>query len=50
MIPAQVQQKLSKARQFLLASNFAQALPRYEKLSRLCSGDAVIWFEYGNAG
>ena len=49
MIPAQVQQKLSKARQFLLASNFAQALPRYEKLSRLCSGDAVIWFEYGNA-
>src|SRR5438552_3146468 len=27
MMPAQVQQKLRKARQFLLASNFAQALP-----------------------
>src|SRR5439155_4546096 len=41
--------KLRKARQFLLARNFAQALPGYQKLSRLCSGDAVIWFEYGNA-
>ncbi|PYJ81239.1 MAG: hypothetical protein DME22_21640 [Verrucomicrobia bacterium] len=49
MIPAQVQQKLRKARQFLLASNFAQALPRYQKLSQLCSADAVIWFEYGSA-
>ena len=46
---AQVQQKLRKARQFLLASNFAQALPRYEKLSQLCPGDAVVWFEYGSA-
>ncbi len=49
MTPAQVQQKLRKARQFLLASNFAQALPRYQKLSQLCSTDAVIWFEYGSA-
>jgi len=49
MIPAQVQQKLSKARQFLLARNFAQALPRYQKLSQQCPSDAVIWFEYGNA-
>jgi len=31
-IPAHVQQKLRKARQFLLASNFTQALPRYQKL------------------
>jgi len=46
---AQVQQKLRKARQFLLASNFAQALPRYQKLSQLCSADAVISFEYGSA-
>jgi tetratricopeptide (TPR) repeat protein len=49
MIPGQVQQKLRKAQQFLLAQNFAQALPRYEKLSQLCPGDAVVWFEYGNA-
>ncbi len=48
-MPAQVQQKLRKARQFLLASNFAQALPCYQKLSQLCSTDAVIWFEYGSA-
>ena len=49
MLPSHAQQKLRKARQFLLARNFAQALPGYQKLSRLCSGDAVIWFEYGNA-
>ena len=48
MLPSHAQQKLRKARQFLLARNFAQALPGYQKLSRLCSGDAVIWFEYGS--
>jgi len=49
MIPANIQQKFRKARQFLLSQDFAQALPRYQKLSQLCPGDAVIWFEYGNA-
>ena len=44
-----VQKQLSEAREFLLAQNFAQALPRYEKLARLSPTSAVVWFEYGNA-
>ncbi len=32
-----------------MAQDFAQALPRYEKLVRTFPGQAVIWFEYGNA-
>jgi tetratricopeptide (TPR) repeat protein len=49
MIPAQFVPQLNQARQLLLAQKFAQALPRYEKLTRLCPGVAVVWFEYGNA-
>src|SRR5207237_274 len=41
--------KLNEARQFLFSKNFAQALPRYEKLTRQCPGAAVLWAEYGNA-
>jgi tetratricopeptide (TPR) repeat protein len=48
-MPADVQQQLREARDFLLANDFARALPRYEKLTRQCPGAAVIWFEYGNA-
>ncbi len=48
MTPAQLQQRLSEARQLLLAQNFSKALPLYEKLTRDCPDAAVIWFEYGN--
>jgi len=48
MTPAELQKKHNEAREFLLAQNFAQALPRYEKLTRLCPGAAVLWAEYGN--
>src|SRR5262245_30052519 len=43
------QRQHEEARQFLIANDFAQALARYEKLSRLAPGNALIWFEYGNA-
>ena len=43
-----LQQQQHEARQLLLAKQFAQALPRYEKLTRQCPGEAVVWFEYGN--
>lgn len=49
MIPAQFQFQLQQARQLMMEQQFAQALPRYEKLTRLCPGAAVVWFEYGNA-
>jgi tetratricopeptide (TPR) repeat protein len=49
MIPADFQKRLDEAREYLLSHDFAQALPRYEKLTRRCPGAAVIWFEYGNA-
>jgi Flp pilus assembly protein TadD len=49
MISAQFESQLQQARKLLLAQQFAQALPRYEKLARLCPGAAVVWFEYGNA-
>ena len=49
MNPVDIQKKHNEARAFLLANDFAQALPRYEKLSRQCPGLAVIWYEYGNA-
>src|ERR1017187_6837474 len=49
MNPVEVQKKLDEARESLLSDDFAQALPLYEKLTRLCPGKAVIWFEYGNA-
>jgi tetratricopeptide (TPR) repeat protein len=49
MMPPDLQQRVEEARGFLLANDFAQALPRYAKLTRQCPGSAVIWFEYGNA-
>ena len=48
-MPGDHQNKLTQAREFLLANNFAQALPRYEKLIRQCPNEAGIWAEYGNA-
>jgi tetratricopeptide (TPR) repeat protein len=49
MSTIQLQQKLEKARAFLIRQDFVQALPRYEKLVRQWPQDAVVWFEYGNA-
>lgn len=41
--------RLSEARELLLAKDFSPALKRYEKLTRLFPGRAVVWLEYGNA-
>jgi tetratricopeptide (TPR) repeat protein len=49
MIPPGFQQQLNEARDFLLSSDFAQALLRYAKLTRQCPEAATVWFEYGNA-
>jgi tetratricopeptide (TPR) repeat protein len=49
MSPADFQRKHDEARELLLANEFAQALPRYEKLTRQFPGAAVLWAEYGNA-
>ncbi|HRY52048.1 MAG TPA: sulfotransferase [Candidatus Paceibacterota bacterium] len=49
MTPASFQHKLYEARQLLLGRDFAQALSRYAKLTRTFPGQAVVWFEYGNA-
>jgi tetratricopeptide (TPR) repeat protein len=49
MMPPDLQRRVEEARGFLLASDFAQALPRYAKLTRQCPGAASLWFEYGNA-
>ena len=49
MTPIDFKKKHNEARAFLLSNDFAQALPRYEKLSRQRPGLSVIWFEYGNA-
>jgi thioredoxin-like negative regulator of GroEL len=49
MDPATFQYRLKEARQLLLAREFGQALARYEKLTRAFPGQAVVWFEYGNA-
>ncbi len=43
------QKKLKQARDLLLSQRLAEALPRYEKLTRQFPNSAVIWFEYGNA-
>jgi tetratricopeptide (TPR) repeat protein len=47
--PVDFNRRLDQARQLLLAQKFAQALPLYEKLTRLSPGQAVVWLEYGNA-
>jgi len=44
-----LQPRLEEARRFLLANDFAQALPRYAKLVHQCPGSAIIWYEYANA-
>jgi tetratricopeptide (TPR) repeat protein len=49
MIPADFQHQLNEARKSLLAHEFGRALPKYEKLTRQCPGEAVVWAEYGNA-
>src|SRR6266852_3231497 len=49
MTPVDFQKKHNEARQFLLSNDFAQALPRYEKLTKQYPRAAVIWAEYGNA-
>jgi tetratricopeptide (TPR) repeat protein len=48
MTPVDFQKIHNEARQLLLSNDFAQALLRYEKLTRLRPGEAVIWAEYGN--
>ncbi len=49
MNSSQLQRDLQAARDLLLAQRFAQALTRYERLTRQCPGLAALWFEYGNA-
>lgn len=49
MISADFQRKLNEARELLLANDFGQALPIYEKMTRQHPGVAVVWAEYGNA-
>jgi tetratricopeptide (TPR) repeat protein len=41
--------RVTKARQLLLSKAFSQAVPLYERLVTECPGDAILWFEYGNA-
>lgn len=48
MRPVDFQARVEEARQQLLAQNFAQALPRYEKLTRQFPAEPVLWLEYGN--
>jgi len=48
MTTAEFQKRHGEARQFLLASNFAEARPRYEKLAQQYPRVAAIWAEYGN--
>jgi tetratricopeptide (TPR) repeat protein len=43
------QRQLNQARQLLLAQRFTQALSCYQKLVRQFPGQAVLWYEYGNA-
>src|SRR5690349_16132396 len=38
-----------EARRFLLTNDFAEALVRYEKLTRQYPNIAALWLEYGNA-
>jgi Tfp pilus assembly protein PilF len=49
MTPADLQHKLNEARKLLLAHEFGRALAHYEKLTRQCPREAVLWAEYGNA-
>lgn len=49
MRPSDFQKHLNEARQLLLAQRFQQARTRYETLVRQFPGQAVVWYEYGNA-
>jgi tetratricopeptide (TPR) repeat protein len=49
MTPAELQKKHEEARRSLLTNNSAKALQQYGKLAREAPGNALIWFEYGNA-
>src|SRR5690348_12816483 len=43
------QRRLTEARQLLLSQHFGEALASYAQLTRQCPGEAILWFEYGNA-
>ncbi len=43
------QQRLQEARHYLITSHFAEALTRYERLTRGAYGTGLLWLEYGNA-
>ena len=47
--PVEFNRRLDQARQLLLTQKFSEALPLYEKLTRLFPGQPVVWLEYGNA-
>jgi Tfp pilus assembly protein PilF len=49
MTPPDLQQRITEARELLLAREFTQALSEYERLVRHCPRSAVLWAEYGNA-
>jgi Flp pilus assembly protein TadD len=49
MMPAQSQNDLNRAREFLLSGDSDRALPIYERLVRQNPRAGVIWYEYGNA-
>ena len=46
MKPAAIETKLQEARELASEENFAEALPRFEELTRLCPGSAMVWLEY----
>jgi tetratricopeptide (TPR) repeat protein len=48
-MPAQSQNDLNRAREFLLSGDFARAMPLFDKLVRQNPGAAVLWYEYGNS-
>ncbi len=43
------QNDLNRARELLLAGDTSRALALYQKLTRLCPGTALVWYECGNA-
>ena len=45
----QAQQDLNRARELMMAGDTGRALALYQKLTRLCPGTAMVWYEYGTA-
>ncbi len=43
----QAQNDLKRAREMMLAGDTGRALALYQKLTRLCPGSAVVWYECG---